>query len=125
MYSLIAVPSGAIQATITTSAVAIAGQQFSLNCVVSETIGGLTNTPVAVWSQDGTLLRSGNEFTVTSSANDTVATSVLTFTSLSSSDAGVYTCSGTLESSMDLVTEDETIQGNLTHTNLIETRFTW
>ena len=125
MYSLIAVPSGAIQATITTSAVAIAGQQFSLNCVVSETIVGLANTPVAVWSRDGTLLRSGNEFTVTSSANDTVATSVLTFTSLSSSDAGVYTCSGILESSMDLATEDETIQGNLTHTNLIETRFTW
>ena len=125
MYSLIAVPSGAIQATITTSAVAIAGQQFSLNCVVSETIDGLTNTPVAVWSRDDTLLRSENEFTVTSSANDTVATSVLTINSLSSSDAGVYTCSGTLESSMDLVTEDETIQGNLTHTNLIETRFTW
>ena len=122
MYSLLAVPFGAIQATITTSAVAIAGQQFSLNCVVSETIGGLTNTPVAVWSRDGTQLSSGNEFAVT---NDTVATSVLTFTSLSSSDAGVYTCSGTLESSMDLVTEDETIQGNLTHTNLIETSFTW
>ena len=125
MYSLLAVPSGAIQATITTSAVAIARQQFNLNCVVSESISGLTNTPVAVWSQDGTLLRSENEFTVTSSANDTVATSVLTFTSLSSSDAGVYTCSGTLESSTDLVTVDETIQGNLTHTNLIETRFTW
>ena len=70
---------------------------LTLTCTVSETISGLTNTPSAHWMTSSGPVSSGEDITVTETfRNDTSARATLTFSSLHTSHAGLYTCQGTL-----------------------------
>ena len=72
---------------------------LTLTCTVHETISGLTNTPSAHWMTSSGPVSSGEDITVTETfRNATTATATLTFSSLHTSHAGLYTCQGTLVS---------------------------
>ena len=69
---------------------------FTLTCTVSETISGFTGRPSAHWmTSSGPITPS---ITVTTTRDTTTATANLTFSSLHTSHAGLYTCQGTLVS---------------------------
>ena len=69
---------------------------FTLTCTVSETISGFTGRPSAHWmTSSGPITPS---ITVTTTRDTTTATATLTFSSLHTSHAGLYTCQGTLVS---------------------------
>ena len=72
---------------------------LTLHCTVSETISGLTNSPSAHWVTSSGPVIPGEDITVTETLrNATTATAILTFSSLHTSHAGLYTCQGTLVS---------------------------
>ena len=71
------------------------GAGLTLTCTVSETISGLTGSPSAHWMRGSRAVTSG-EHIITRDA--TTATATLTFSSLHTSHAGLYTCQGTLAS---------------------------
>ena len=72
---------------------------LTLTCTVSETISGLTGRPSAHWITSSGPVSSGEDITVTETfRNATTARATLTFSSLHTSHAGLYTCQGTLVS---------------------------
>ena len=92
------VPSDAVTTTISSSGTATAGMVYSLTCNVSKTVGGLTNTPTAIWTTGGVAVTNGNGITVSGTTEDMTVTSTLTFDPLRTSHEGSFVCSGTLTS---------------------------
>ena len=96
------VPPNPLLANVVTSGPPVAGLEFSMNCVVYENITGLNNMPTATWlDADDTPLTTGNDITITSSQNETVAVTTLKFNPLRAShgEGGeVYRCVGNLMS---------------------------
>ena len=79
---------------MTTTGSVTAGQKYTLECNVS-IITGLTDTPTVTWLHpNGT--ESGDSFTI--SPDTPPSSSTLTFTPLTISHAGQYTCEGSIES---------------------------
>ena len=71
---------------------------YSLTCNVSKIVGGLTDSPTAMWTTRGVAVTNGNGITVTDTTGDTTVTSTLTFNPLRTSYEGSFVCSGTLTS---------------------------
>ena len=92
------VPPDAITATVSSSGTATAGMVYSLTCNVSKTVGGLTDSPTAMWTTGGVAVTNGNGITVSGTTGDTTVTSTLTFNPLRTSHEGSFVCSGTLTS---------------------------
>ena len=68
----------------------------TLTCTVRETISGLTNMPSALWVGPSGSVEDGESVTLTGTTSDVTATLTLTFPSLLTSQAGGYTCQGTV-----------------------------
>ena len=68
----------------------------TLTCTVRETISGLTNIPSALWVGPSGPVEDGESVTLTETTSDVSATLTLTFSSLLTSQAGEYTCQGTV-----------------------------
>ena len=80
---------------------------LTLTCTVTEVISGLTNMPSAHWMGPSGPVTSGDDIIMTETfSNDTTVTVTLSFSSLHTSHAGLYTCQGTVVSpaAMDNVT---------------------
>ena len=72
---------------------------LTLTCTVIEVISGLTNMPSAHWMGPSGPVTSGDDIVVTETfSNDTTVTVTLSFSSLHTSHAGLYTCQGTVVS---------------------------
>ena len=72
---------------------------LTLTCTVTEVISGLTNMPSAHWMGPSGPVTSGDDIIVTETfTNDTTVTVTLSFSSLHTSHAGLYTCQGTVVS---------------------------
>ena len=102
IYVFHTVPPNPVVASIAMSGPPLIGSEFSLDCIVSEDITGLTNMPTAMWlGADNTPLTTGNDITITLSRSETVALATLTFNPLRASHGEgdeVYRCSGNLVS---------------------------
>ena len=100
--SISAVPAGSlrVETHISQNGPLEAGTAgLTLNCTVSETISGLTNRPSAHWMTSSGPVTSADDNTVTETFRiATTVTATLTFSSLHTSHAGLYTCQGTLVS---------------------------
>ena len=92
------VPPDAISASVSRSGTARAGMIYNLTCTVSKRVGGLINSPTAMWTTGGMAVSDGNDITVSTITTDTTTTSTLTFDPLRTSHGGSYSCSGTLTS---------------------------
>ena len=68
----------------------------TLNCTVRETISGLTNMPSALWVGPSGSVEDGENVTLNGTTSDATATLTLTLLSLLTSQAGEYTCQGTV-----------------------------
>ena len=68
----------------------------TLTCTVRETISGLTNMPSALCVGPSGPVEDGESVTLTATTSDVTATLTLTFPSLLTSQAGEYTCQGTV-----------------------------
>ena len=68
----------------------------TLTCTVRETISGLTNMPSALWVGPSGPVDDGERVTLTGTTSNVTATLTLTFPSLLTSQAGGYTCQGTV-----------------------------
>ena len=69
---------------------------LTLTCTVRETISGLTNMPSAHWVGPSGPVEDGESVTLTGTTSDVTASLTLTFLSLLTSQAGGYTCQGTV-----------------------------
>ena len=91
------VSPGSITASVSQSGSVVAGSEFTLTCVITEVIPGLTNMPSAMWlGINSEPVTSGNGITLTTSSNDTSATAILNFNPLKASHDTVYMCIGNL-----------------------------
>ena len=77
-----------------------AGSQFSLTCVALKTTSGLTGSAQTQWvGPSGAAVVTGGDIFVSGAVSETLRTlQMVTFTSLSTAHAGVYSCEGTLSS---------------------------
>ena len=117
----VAVPSAPLLVDIAASGPPVAGSEFSMYCIISENVTGLTNMPTAMWlDYYGTPLTTGYDISIITSRNETVAVATLTFYPLRAShgEGGeLYWCAGNLMSpaldSVIAVTREEflTVQG--------------
>ena len=72
---------------------------LTLTCTVTEVISGLTNMPSAHWMGPSGPVTSGDDIVVNETfSNATTVTVTLSFSSLHTSHAGLYTCQGTVVS---------------------------
>ena len=72
---------------------------LTLTCTVTEVISGLTNMPSAHWMGPSGPVTSGDDIVMAETfSNDTTVTVTLSFSSLHTSNAGLYTCQGTVVS---------------------------
>ena len=109
-------PSNPITATVNTTGSTVAGSEFILNCIISETFSGLTDTPTAMWldiAGGGVPVTSGNGITIATSSTGGVVVTVLTFNPLRTSHDGTYRCSGSITSPADDDLMDVTTDINL------------
>ncbi len=89
-------PEGAIISIETgANGIPIAGEEYSLSCVASESILGLTGKPVVVWMDSNGIVIAGNDDTEVISSD---GMSNLTFNPLKPTNADIYTCMGSLQS---------------------------
>ena len=65
----------------------IAGESIRYMCIVTKTISGLEQQPLAVWVENGTKITEQGE-----------SNAILTFNQLNTSHGKVYTCQGTISS---------------------------
>ena len=87
------VPGVTISIATSVNGTSTLGEMYSLSCVVSEVIAGLTRDPTAVWMGSGGVVMTGNDITVTSS----VGMAEISFNPLRASHHGSYRCVGSLE----------------------------
>ena len=98
--SSLAVPTGSVE--VETEVVSGEGRVeagsggLTLTCTVRETISGLTNMPSALWMGPSGSVEDGETVTLTRTTSEITATLTLTFPSLLTSQAGGYTCQGTV-----------------------------
>jgi len=92
------------------------GSEYTLTCTVNELYDGLTNTPTAQWMDARNGVITGPE-----DNNDRTVVSILTFTPLTTSHAGHYTCHGELNTTAlnrpldGQSTQVISVQSKLTH----------
>ena len=103
MYTpLHAVPAGSLEVVTGASEagpVEAGSAGLTLTCTVTEVTSGLTNMPSAHWMGPSGSVTSGDDIVVTETfSNDTTVTVTLSFSSLHTSHAGLYTCQGTVVS---------------------------
>ena len=101
---LSAVPPDSITATVNTTGSTVAGSEFILKCIVSETLSGLTDMPTAMWldiTAGDVPVTSGNGISIATSSTGDIAVAVLTFDPLKTSHDGTYRCSGSITSPAD------------------------
>ena len=103
MYTpLHAVPAGSLEVVTDVSEagpVEAGSAGLTLTCTVTEVISGLTNMPSAYWMGPSGPVTSGDDIVMTETfSNDTTVTVTLSFSSLHTSHAGLYTCQGTVVS---------------------------
>ena len=96
-FSCLLVSTTVVTASVSRSGIARAGMIYNLTCTVSKTVGGLSNSTSATWTNTSTgiAVTNGNGITVTT---DTANISTLTFDPLRTSHIGTYSCDGTLTS---------------------------
>lgn len=77
-----------------------AGSGYSLTCIALKTASGLTQSAQTLWrGPDGVAVVTGGSITVADPVYESLRTrQTITFSSLSTAHAGVYTCEGTLSS---------------------------
>ncbi len=91
------VPPSALEVSITAGDSYISGQPYTLSCTATEVISGLTNTPTLEWvDEQGMTVSGGDVMVQNTTMTDTSATQTLTFSSISTSRGGMYTCRATL-----------------------------
>ena len=91
----VVVPTPAISTDISMSGSLVAGSEFTLTCVVSELISGLTDMPDVMWMRTaGDAVPGALSVTRT----DEMAVAVLTFDPVRTSYSGEYICTGSLAS---------------------------
>ena len=96
--SLSIVPDNAIQASISRSGIARAGERYTLICTVSKTISGLMNFLNVSWIAGVQTVTNDNRVTVSTNVGSTSSVSILTFNPLRTSHGRNYDCRGSLES---------------------------
>ena len=94
---------------------------LTLTCTVRETISGLTNMPSALWVGPSGPVEDGESVTLTETTSDAIATLILTFPSLLTSQAGEYTCQGTVVTRAGL--DDVTITSIPPHTVTVSCKY--
>ncbi len=87
-------PENAVSIVTSASGVPIAGEEYSLSCMVSENIAGLTGERMTVWMDSNGNVMGSDGITLTSFNG----TSNLTFNPLRATNADTYTCTGSLPS---------------------------
>ncbi len=77
-----------------------AGEEYTLLCLASKTVSGLSNTPSLQWlDEDGSPVSNGGPVTVGEATAQSSGVSLsLTFSSLHVSHGGRYTCQASLSS---------------------------
>ena len=87
-------------ANVSRSGTVRAGMVYNLTCTVLKTVGGLVNSPTAMWTIGGVAVSSRNDIIVSgsNSTDDRSAVSTLTFEPLRTSHQERYICNGTLTS---------------------------
>ena len=114
LFSFLAVPDGSVEVETEVVSgedpVEAGSGSLTLTCTVRETISGLTNMPSAHWVGPSGPMGDGESVTLTGTTSDVTATLTLTFLSLLTSQAGGYTCQGTVVTSavLDDVTNTST-----------------
>ena len=100
LVSLCAVPNTAINISTSALSTPILGQNHSVHCVVSKTLGGLSARPVPQWvNHNGIELISGSQISLDGpSYQSTLTTLSLMFYTLHASHAGRYICQASLSS---------------------------
>jgi len=83
------------------SGVPAAGSSFTITCVALKSASGFSQSPQVSWtSPSGGIVTSGGGLTLASPMTDSLRTTqALTFDTLSTAEAGVYTCDASLSSS--------------------------
>ena len=124
-FSSPAVPPGSVE--IETEVVSDEGPVeagsggLTLNCTVRETISGLTNMPSALWVGPSGPVEDEESVTLTETTSDVTATLTLTFPSLLTSQAGEYTCQGTVVTPAGV--DDVTITSILPHSVTVSCKY--
>lgn len=77
-----------------------AGSGYSLTCIALKAASGLTRSAQTLWrGPDGVAIATGGSVTVADPVYESLRTlQTVTFSSLSTAHAGVYSCEGTLSS---------------------------
>ncbi len=91
-----------------------AGTAYTLTCVGLKSASGFSQSPQIVWSNsNGDSLTSGGSITLGNPISNSLRTSqTLTFNTLSTAEAGIYSCAATLSSAA----LDSRFQANQTQT---------
>ena len=97
-FSSLAVPPGSVEVEteVVSGPVEAGSGSLTLTCTVRETISGLTNMPSALWVGPSGPVEDGESIILTGTTSDVTTTLTLTFPSLLTSQAGEYTCQGTV-----------------------------
>ena len=99
-------PTVILVVAITPSGSNTAGEQYTLTCSASTSVGGTTDTPSFQWlGPDDMMVTTTDSLMITA----TPSASILQFDPLQSSHEGNYTCQATVGT----VTEMRSIQGNV------------
>ena len=93
-----AVPPGSVEleTEMVSGPVEAGSGSLTLICTVRETISGLTSMPSALWVGASGPVEDGESVTLSETTRDVTAILTLTFPSLLTSQAGEYTCQGTV-----------------------------
>ena len=126
-FSFPAVPPGSVE--VETEMVSDEGPVeggsggLTLTCTVHETISGLTNMPSALWVGPSGPVEDGQSVTLTETTSDVTATLTLTFPSLLTSQAGEYTCQGTVVTPAGV--DNVTITSTPPHYVTVSCKYQW
>ena len=110
-----------VQINPTSAGIAVAGNNYSLNCIVSKSVSGLTNEPQIEWiGPDGNEVLNTDGIFLSGPVNQASSTIVtLSFIQIRTSSAGQYQCHVTLPSqalntALSAVdTQDVSVAGNV------------
>ena len=102
LFHISSVPPSSLMTQISPSSTGTqrAGSGYSLTCIALKTASGLTRSAQTLWrGPDGVAIITGGGITVADPVYESLRTrQTVTFSSLSTALAGVYTCEGTLSS---------------------------